>query len=83
MSLFPRNPSYNAGPRLLRDIWGLTAVAIVILILRVVAKLRLRKFGTDDILMAFALVSYSFPLPVRGAGNTNTFIRIWPDCRGS
>lgn len=57
MPLLPRNPSYNAGPQLLRDIWGLTAVAIVILILRVVAKLRLRKFGTDDILMAFALVS--------------------------
>lgn len=57
MSLLPRDSSYNAGPQLLRDVWGLTAVAIFVFILRIVAKLRIRKFGADDILMAFALVS--------------------------
>jgi hypothetical protein len=57
MSLSPRDSTYNAGPQLLRDVWGLTAVTIVILILRIVAKLRIRKFGADDLLMAFALVS--------------------------
>lgn len=64
MSLSPRDSTYNAGPQLLRDIWGLTAVAVVILILRIIAKLRIRKFGADDILMAFALVSISVSLPV-------------------
>jgi hypothetical protein len=57
MSLSTRDSTYNAGPQLLRDVWGLTAVAILIVILRVVAKCRIRKFGADDLLMAFALVS--------------------------
>ncbi|KAJ5288038.1 hypothetical protein N7478_003724 [Penicillium angulare] len=47
--------AYDAGPRLLRDVWGVTATAIVIVALRVIAKLRIRKFGPDDILMGFAL----------------------------
>ncbi|OOQ84359.1 hypothetical protein PEBR_30614 [Penicillium brasilianum] len=55
MSLSPRNSVYNAGPQLLRDVWGLTAVAILIIVLRIVAKLRLGKFGADDILMISAL----------------------------
>ncbi|KAF3398286.1 hypothetical protein F1880_005824 [Penicillium rolfsii] len=55
MSISSKDSTYDAGPQLLRDIWGLTAVAIVILILRIVAKLRIRKFGADDILIAFAL----------------------------
>lgn len=59
MSLSPRNSVYNAGPQLLRDVWGLTAVAILIIILRVIAKLRIGKFGADDILMVSALVSSS------------------------
>jgi uncharacterized membrane protein YkgB len=59
MSLSPRNSVYNAGPQLLRDVWGLTAVAILVLILRIIAKLRIGKFGADDILMISALVSSS------------------------
>ncbi|KAJ5358873.1 uncharacterized protein N7496_011286 [Penicillium cataractarum] len=55
MSLSPRNSVYNAGPQLLRDVWGLTAVAILIIILRIIAKLRIGKFGADDILMVSAL----------------------------
>jgi hypothetical protein len=57
MSLSTRDSTYDAGPRLLRDVWGLTAVAILIVILRIVAKCRIGKFGADDLLMAFALVS--------------------------
>lgn len=55
MALSRRNSTYDSGPQLLRDVWALTAVAIVILILRITAKLRIGKFGTDDLLMTFAL----------------------------
>ncbi|KAJ5628118.1 hypothetical protein N7490_010346 [Penicillium lividum] len=48
-------PEYDSGPQLLRDIWALTAVAILVVILRFVAKLRVGKFGPDDLLMGFAL----------------------------
>lgn len=57
MSLSKGESSYDAGPRLLMDVWGITGVAIVIIILRVIAKLRIGKFGVDDLLMVFALVS--------------------------
>lgn len=65
MSLSARDSSYDAGPRLLRDVWALSAVAILVVILRIIAKLRIGKFGADDLLMAFALVSkplYSYLL---------------------
>ncbi|KAJ6001228.1 hypothetical protein N7481_001637 [Penicillium waksmanii] len=55
MPLSTSDSSYDSGPRLLRDVWGLTAVAIVVVILRIIAKLRIGKFGADDLLMAFAL----------------------------
>ncbi|KAJ5752600.1 hypothetical protein N7520_009517 [Penicillium odoratum] len=48
-------PEYDSGPHLLRDVWALTAVAILVVILRFVAKLRVGKFGPDDLLMGFAL----------------------------
>jgi len=60
MSLSIRDAPYDAGPRLLRDVWGLTAVSIVVVILRIIAKSRIGKFGADDLLMAFALVSKPF-----------------------
>lgn len=59
MSLLLRASVYDAGPQLLRDIWGITSVAILVIILRVVAKLRIGKFGADDVLMVSALVSSS------------------------
>ncbi|CAI7627295.1 unnamed protein product [Penicillium discolor] len=46
---------YDRGPGLLRDIWALTGIAIFTVALRVAAKLRIRKFGWDDILMVSAL----------------------------
>jgi hypothetical protein len=57
MSLSPRAAPYDLGPRLLRDIWTLSGIAIVIVALRVAAKIKIRKFGWDDILMVSALVS--------------------------
>ncbi|KAJ5938112.1 hypothetical protein N7454_004454 [Penicillium verhagenii] len=59
MSLLSRESKadspYDSGPQLLRDVWGLTAVAILVVLLRFIAKLRVAKFGPDDILMGFAL----------------------------
>ncbi|KAJ6109220.1 hypothetical protein N7486_001454 [Penicillium sp. IBT 16267x] len=57
--------AYDSGPQLLRDVWALTAVAIFVVVLRFIAKLRVRKFGPDDLLMGFALVSIPFFLPAR------------------
>ena len=48
---------YNAGPRLLQDVWGLTAMGIVVVGLRVVAKLRINRLKWEDAIMVFALVS--------------------------
>lgn len=45
------------------DVWGITGVAIVTIMLRIIAKLRIGKFGLDDLLMVFALVSSPFLLP--------------------
>lgn len=59
MALSARAAVFDRGPRLLRDIWALTAIAIVTVALRVAAKIRIRKFGWDDILMVSALVSLS------------------------
>ena len=52
--------TFGEGPRLLGDVWGLTATAMVIVILRIIAKWRIGKFGVDDVLMGFALVSKHF-----------------------
>lgn len=51
---------YNSGPQLLRDVWGLTAVAIIVVALRFIGKWKVMKFGLDDLLMGFALVSIPF-----------------------
>jgi hypothetical protein len=59
MALSPRAALFDRGPRLLRDIWALTVVAILTVALRLTAKIRIRKFGWDDILMVLALVSLS------------------------
>jgi hypothetical protein len=52
--------AYDSGLQLLRDVWALTAVAIVAIFLRFIAKLRVGKFGPDDLIMGFALVSIPF-----------------------
>ena len=57
MSLSVRDDLDDHGPRLLRDIWALTGIAILIVVLRVIAKIKIRKIGWDDILMVSALVS--------------------------
>jgi hypothetical protein len=61
MSILSRRSStHDAGPQLLKDVWALTATAILIVVLRIIAKLRIGKFGPDDLLMGFALVSKPF-----------------------
>ncbi|CRG84247.1 dihydroxyacetone kinase [Talaromyces islandicus] len=50
-----QGPGHNVGPHLLRDIWAFAGVSIVVVVLRIVAKIRIRKLGWDDLLMTFAL----------------------------
>lgn len=52
-----RSQSHDAGLRLLRDVWALCAISLMVVILRVIAKIRIRKFGFDDAFMALAMVS--------------------------
>jgi hypothetical protein len=47
----------NLGPRLVADNWAQAAVAIIIVLLRIVAKYRMRRLMFDDYLMIFTLVS--------------------------
>lgn len=54
----------DSGPRLLREVWALTALGILTVTLRVVAKIKIGKFALDDVLMVLALVSSTF-YPVR------------------
>jgi hypothetical protein len=46
----------GAGERLLWVIWSLTTVAFVTVILRTVAKVRLRQFRWDDVVVILAQV---------------------------
>jgi hypothetical protein len=52
----------NAGPALMKGIWAGIAVATIIVILRTIAKIRIRHFRLDDILMIAALVHTSSSL---------------------
>jgi hypothetical protein len=60
MSVSPRGPPEDFSPRLLREVWVLTGLAVFIIALRVIAKTKIRKLGCDDMLMVSALVSIPF-----------------------
>lgn len=61
MPLSRKDPLPNLSTPLLRDVWALTGIAILIVVLRILAKVRIGKLGPDDLLMVFALVSMTFP----------------------
>jgi hypothetical protein len=46
----------NLGPGLVVELWVQATVAIIIVSLRIVGKLRHHKFERDDVIMIFALV---------------------------
>ncbi|KAJ5358158.1 hypothetical protein N7541_005316 [Penicillium brevicompactum] len=46
----------DSGARLLREVWALTALGILTVTLRVIAKIKIGKFAFDDILMILALL---------------------------
>jgi len=48
--------STNLGPPLEKGIWAAVIIAAVIVILRVFAKIKIKRFGIDDGLMVFAEV---------------------------
>lgn len=49
--------SYNAGPGILALNWTAAAIAILVMILRVIAKIRIRHYAVNDTAMLCALVS--------------------------
>lgn len=53
---------YNAGTNILATVWALTATAVVVMALRVLAKIKISRFNIDDVAMIIALVrgTYSF-----------------------
>jgi hypothetical protein len=55
--------NYNAGTGVLATAWALTAAAIVVMSLRVVAKFKISKFNVDDVVMILALVRSTCSLP--------------------
>jgi hypothetical protein len=57
MAASGETPHNDTSLGLVRDVWGMTAVAILATILRTVAKLRIRQFRLDDVCMIVALVS--------------------------
>ncbi|CAG7919596.1 unnamed protein product [Penicillium olsonii] len=46
--------STNLGPSLEKGVWAAVIIAAVIIILRVVAKIKIKRFGVDDGIMIFA-----------------------------
>ena len=46
----------NGGPALQRGIWAAGIIAALIVILRVFAKVKIKRFHIDDVLMIFAEV---------------------------
>lgn len=59
--------STNLGPPLERGIWAAVIIAAVIVILRVVAKIKIKRFGVDDGIMIFAEVDLPCEHPVLGS----------------
>jgi hypothetical protein len=55
--------------------WAFAGVSIVVMLLRILAKIRIRKLGWDDILMTFALVSAFSPLET-GVDNSPRKIKL-------
>ena len=47
---------YNSGTGVLATAWAFTVAAVVIMALRVVAKIKINNFNVDDVVMIIALV---------------------------
>lgn len=54
--VIPMSQSADGGPALEKGVWGAVAVAAVIVILRVFAKFKIKRFNVDDVLMIIAEV---------------------------
>ena len=56
----PGSSSYNAGPGILALNWAAAATAVVVMTLRVIAKVRIRHYALNDTVMLCALVGLQF-----------------------
>ena len=59
--------SYNAGPYILGINWIVAGAAVLIVLLRLIAKRRVRNVAWDDAAMLFALVRTPFPMNISPA----------------
>jgi hypothetical protein len=55
----------DLGPALVRGIWAAVIIAVIIVFLRVFAKIKIRQFRVDDVLMIVSLVCASHRGPYR------------------
>lgn len=46
------------GESLVRGVWAAMAIAVVIVVLRVFAKIKIRQFRADDVLMIISMVCF-------------------------
>lgn len=52
----------DAGSSFIRGIWAAVAIAVIIVVLRVYAKIKIAQFRADDVLMIISMVCLFFSL---------------------
>lgn len=55
----------SVGTSLVRGVWAAMAIAVIIVALRVYAKIKIHQFRADDVLMVISMVRFAFNLIVR------------------
>lgn len=55
--------NYNTGTGVLAIAWAFTTAAVIVMALRVVAKIKINHFNIDDVAMIIALVCWNYTLP--------------------
>lgn len=53
----------SVGTSLVRGVWAAMAIAVIIVGLRVFAKIKIHQFRVDDVLMIISMVRFAFNLP--------------------
>jgi hypothetical protein len=70
----------DVGTALVRGIWAAMAIAVIIVVLRVYAKIKIHQFRADDVLMMIAMVCF-LPLNTKPRmiyRMLTTIHRSWP-----
>lgn len=51
----------DVGTALVRGVWAAMAIAVIIVVLRVYAKIKIHQFRADDVLMTISMVGSLLP----------------------